>query len=65
MIRETYNREYYECPVCHYKDFDAWELGLSDGEETEIECPSCGAKLVVSAEIVTWYTARLKENDDD
>lgn len=63
--QETYCKEFYKCPACGYEDHDAWELELSDGERIETECPNCGAKLVVSAEIVTWYKTELKEEQNE
>lgn len=41
MIEDTYNREELECPYCHHKQRDAWELG--DGGEGcgETECGGC------------------------
>lgn len=57
MKKETYNSGFYECPYCGYKDYDAWELELNDGDSIVIECPSCGRKIEVTAEIEVYYKA--------
>ena len=55
MKRETYNSGFYKCPFCGYKDYDAWELGLSDGDSIVMECPNCGKKIEITAEVDIYY----------
>jgi hypothetical protein len=40
-----------DCPNCGLFIDDLWERAPIDGTEAEMECPWCGHKLAVSADI--------------
>ena len=61
-MTSTYNRDYAECPMCHYVDHDIWEYGLSDGESVEHECPNCGVLLRVTAYVSVHYETEVLTN---
>jgi len=55
MIDETWNNDVLECPYCHHKCRDAYELG--DGGEGcgETECGSCEREFRWSRSITVHY----------
>jgi DNA-directed RNA polymerase subunit RPC12/RpoP len=63
MIEDTYNNDQLECPYCHHKDRDAYELG--DGGEGcgETECHRCGKEFRWVRTITVHYTGRPTNNN--
>jgi transcription elongation factor Elf1 len=55
--RCAYNH-YAECPHCGYKEWDAWEWELEDGDSCDADCGQCGRKYNVSASVSTQWSTR-------
>ena len=50
-----------ECPFCLERVLDLWEKHLTDGETCNIDCPSCGKPLRVTASITVDYELDSRE----
>lgn len=50
-----------ECPVCGDTFGDLWDFEWDGCEEIDIECPCCGAPLLLLREVSVDYSARPRE----
>ena len=52
-----------DCPECNH-GFDVWDHHNWDEDSFEVECPSCGAPLVIKVDQEVTYTYTAVVDDD-
>ena len=52
------------CPWCGHKQQDAWEYGLDDGEDMDIECDACEREFTVECSLDIRYTTYRKTTQE-
>lgn len=63
---EQFDHEYTHeivCPYCGYEDWDSWEFGGGDGEQSEEDCGRCEKTFLTKRNISINYTTYKIEND--
>lgn len=67
LIEDTDFTEAIVCPYCGEKESDSWEVSMhmSDGEEAETSCGSCGKDFIVTVYITTRYSTKVMEKTSD
>jgi hypothetical protein len=62
MIEETYNHDSLECPYCHHKDMEPYELGSPDSECGTTECVKCEREYRWVRCLTVTYTGKPMED---